>query len=118
MEILGEAEPHLFPETFGDLILLAQGPGHISVIASWAQQQNVPRREENVHGLLQEVDSSLRGTIIDAECWFIRDGFATVQRRPSMAGENFEGKLETILSELEKMTELMKQPSQKHRSNQ
>jgi hypothetical protein len=41
-----------------------------------------------------------------------------VQRRLSMIEEKFDDKLETILSELEKMTELVKQPSQKHPSNQ
>jgi DNA invertase Pin-like site-specific DNA recombinase len=35
-----------------------------------------------------------------------------------MIEEKFDEKLETILSELEKMTELVKQPSQKRSSNQ
>jgi hypothetical protein len=41
-----------------------------------------------------------------------------VQRRLFLIEEEFDEKLETILSELEKMTELVKQPSQKRSLNQ
>jgi hypothetical protein len=42
---------------------------------------------------------------------------ADVQRPLSMIEEKFDEKLETILWELEKMTQLVEQPSQKRQSN-
>jgi hypothetical protein len=68
--------------------------------------------------LLQELDRSLKGTTIKAKFQSICDGFADLQSRLSMIEGKFDGKLGTILSELEKMTELVKQPSQKQPSNQ
>jgi hypothetical protein len=81
-------------------------------------QLDFPRREGNVSELLKELDRSPRGTTIKAEFQSIRDGFADVQRRLSIIEEKFDEKLETILLELEKMTKLVKQPSQKCPSNQ
>jgi (p)ppGpp synthase/HD superfamily hydrolase len=83
-----------------------------------ASQQDFPRHEGNVCQLLQELDRRLRGTTIEAEFQSIRDSFADVQRRLSMIEEKFGNQLDTILSELEKMAELVKQPSQKRPSNQ
>jgi FKBP-type peptidyl-prolyl cis-trans isomerase (trigger factor) len=74
--------------------------------------------EANVHELLQEVDGSLGRVTVQAEFQFIRDAFATVPRRLSMIEEKFDGKLERILSKLEKMNELVKELSQKRPSNQ
>jgi hypothetical protein len=71
-----------------------------------------------VHKLLQELERSLRGTTIKAEFQSIRDRVAHRQRRLSMMEEKFDAKFEAILSELDKMTELAKQPSQKRPSNQ
>jgi hypothetical protein len=58
---------------------------------------------------------SPRGTTIKAEFQSIRDGLTEMQHRLSMIKEKFDEKLETILSELETMIELVKQPSQKYR---
>jgi hypothetical protein len=117
IEILGGAELHCSPETFDDLMLLAREFGHNSLITLLAPQRDMPRCEENVRELLQELDRSPRGTTIEAEFQFIRNGFADVQRCLSMIEEKFDEKLETILLELGKMTELVKQTSQKRPSN-
>jgi vacuolar-type H+-ATPase subunit E/Vma4 len=100
------------------MMLLARGFGHNGLVTSLAPQRDVHRREENIHNSLQELDSTLTGMTIEAEFQSIRNTFATVQRRISMIEEKFDDKLETILSELEKMTEMVKQPSQKRLSNQ
>jgi hypothetical protein len=118
MEILSGAELHFSPETSDDLILLGQEFGHNSLIRHLFPQLDFPRCEGNVHELLKELERSPRGTIIKAEFQSIRDCFADMQRRLSMIEEQFDEKLETILLELEKMTELVKQPSQKCPSNQ
>jgi hypothetical protein len=55
---------------------------------------------------------------MEAEFQSIRDGFADVQRSLSMIKDKFDEKLETSQSELAKMTELVKQPSQKYSPNQ
>jgi hypothetical protein len=98
--------------------LLAQKLGYNSLIARLVPKRDFSRREENVHELLQELDKSPRATTIEAEFQSIRDGFPDVQRRLSMIEGQFDDKLETMLSELEKMTELVEQPSQKRASSQ
>jgi hypothetical protein len=92
--------------------------GHNSLITRFVPQRDSPRRERNVRELLQELGRSPRGTTIEAEFQSIRDVSADVQRRFFMIEEKFDTKLETNLSELDKMTELVKQPSQKCPSNQ
>jgi hypothetical protein len=64
---------------------------------------------------LQELDRNPRGTTIEAEFRSIHDGFADMQRCISMIEEKCDDTLETILWELEKMTELVKQPSRSAR---
>jgi hypothetical protein len=118
MEIRGGTELHFSPETSADLILLAPEFGYRSLIAHLVPQRDFPMPEGNVDELLQELNGIPRGTTIEAEFQSIRDGFAYVQLRLSMIEEKFDDKLETILSELDKMTELVKQPSQKRPSNQ
>jgi hypothetical protein len=118
MEILGGAELHFSPETSHDLMLLTQEFGYNNLITRLVPQRDFPRHERNGHKSFQELDRSPRSTTIEAEVQSIRDGFADVQRRLSMIEEQFDDQLETCLSELEKMTELVKQPSQKRPSNQ
>jgi hypothetical protein len=118
MEILSGAELHFSPETSDDLMLLAREFGLHSLITHLFPQRDFSKREQNVHELLKKLDRSPRGTTIKAEIQSIRDGCADVQRRLSMTEEKFDGKFETILSELEKMTKLVKQPSQKCPPNQ
>jgi hypothetical protein len=118
MEILSGAELHFSPETSDDLMLLAREFWYNTLITHLFPQLDFPRRERNVHELLKELDRSPIGTTIKAEFQSIRDGFADVQRRLSMIEEKFDEKLETILLELEKITELVKQPSQKCPSSQ
>jgi hypothetical protein len=118
MEILGGAEAQISPETVDNLMLLAREFGDNKLITSLTSQRDVPRREGSVHELLREVDRSLGGTTIEAKFHSIRDGIPDVQRRLSIIKEKFDGKLEASLSELEKMTELAKQLSQKGPSNQ
>jgi hypothetical protein len=71
-----------------------------------------------MHELLQELERNPRSTTIEAEFQSIREGFADVQRRPSLIEGKPDDQFETILSELEKMTKLVEQPSQKCPSNQ
>jgi hypothetical protein len=118
MEILDGAELHFSPETFDDLVLLAREFGHNNLITHLVPQRDFPRREGNVHELFQALDRSLRKTTIEAEFQSIRDGFADMQRRLSIIEEKFNAEFETILSELDKMTQLVKQPSKKRPSNQ
>jgi hypothetical protein len=118
MEIHSGAELHFSPETSDDRMLLARKFAHSSLITHLFPQLDFPRREGNVHELLKELDRSLRGTTIKAEFQSVRDSFADVQRRLSMIEEKFDEKLETILLQLEKMTKLVKPPSQKCPSNQ
>jgi hypothetical protein len=117
-EVLGGAELHFSPKTSENLMLLAREFGHNSLITPLVPQRDFPRREESVHELLQGLDRNPRGTTIKAEFQSIRDGFADMQPRLSMIEEEFNGRREPILSELEKMTELVKQQSQKRPSNQ
>jgi hypothetical protein len=72
MEILDGSEPHFSQETVDDLILLAQEFGHNGLIASLVSQRDVPRHEENVHDLLQELNRDFRSTTIDADLQSIR----------------------------------------------
>jgi hypothetical protein len=67
---------------------------------------------------LQELDRIPRGTTIEAELQSIRDGYADVQCRLSMIEGKSDAKFETIWLELDKMTQLVKQPSQKRPLNQ
>jgi hypothetical protein len=81
IEILGGTERYCSLQTFDDLRLLAREFGHNSLITRLVPQQGFPRREANIHKLLQELDRSSRGTTIEAEFHSIRDGFADEQRR-------------------------------------
>jgi hypothetical protein len=85
-------------------MLLVRKFGHSSRIMRLVPQRDFPRREGNGHELLQELNRSCRGTTTEAEFQSIRDGFADVQRCLSILEEEFDETLETILSELEKMT--------------
>jgi hypothetical protein len=108
MEIFDTAELHSSPEPFDDLMLLAREFGYNSLITRLVPQPDFLRCEGNVYELSQELDRSPRSTTIDAEFLSIRDGVADVQRRLSMIEEKFDAKFETILSELDNMTELVK----------
>jgi hypothetical protein len=59
-----------------------------------------------------------RGLTIHPEFQFLRVGFPNVQCCLSIIEQKFDEKLEAVLSELEKMTELVEQPSKKRPSNQ
>jgi hypothetical protein len=118
MEILDGAEVYFSAGTFDNLMLLAREFGGNSLTTRLVPQQVFPRREGNVHELFQELDRSRRGTTIEAEFQSIRDGFADVQRRLSMTEAKFDERLETVVSELNRMTELVKQPRQQRPSNQ
>jgi hypothetical protein len=89
MEILDGAELYFSPETYENLMLLAREFGHNSLITLLVPQRDLPGREGNAHGLLQELDRSPRGTAIEAEFQSIRHCFAEVQRRLSMIEEKF-----------------------------
>jgi hypothetical protein len=114
MEILHGSEPHFSQETVDHLILLAQEFGHNSLIARLVPQRDVPRHEENVHDLLQELDRDFRSTTIDADLQSIRDSLGVMQRPISVMEEEFGEKLERTMSELEKTTLTVKHPSKKH----
>jgi hypothetical protein len=118
MEILDGSEQHFWQKTVDDLIFLAQEFRHNSLIASLVPQRDLPRHEENGHELLQELNRDFRSTTIDADLHSIRDSLGVTQRRISMMEEEFGGKLERIMSELEMMTLTVKQPSKKHPSDQ
>jgi hypothetical protein len=118
MNILDGAEPHFSQETVDNLIVLAQEFGHNGLIASLVPQRDVPRNEENEYDLLQELNRDFRSTTIDADLQSIRDSLGVMQRRISMMEEEFGEKLERIMSELEKMTLTVEQPSKKHPSDQ
>jgi hypothetical protein len=116
MEILDGSEPHFSQETVDDLILLAQEFGHHGLIARLVPQRDVPRHEDPVYDLLQELNRDFRSTIIDADLQSIRDSLGVMQRRISVMEEEFGEKLERIMSELEKMTLTVKQPETPVRS--
>jgi hypothetical protein len=118
MEILDGAEPQFSQETVDDLISLAQEFGYNGLIASLVPQRDVPRHEENVHDLLQELNGDFRSTTIDADLQSIRGSLGVMQCRISVMEEEFGEKLERIMSELEKITLTVKQPSKKHPSDQ
>jgi hypothetical protein len=102
MEILDGAEPHFSQEAVDDLIVLAQEFGHNGLIASLVPQRDIPKHEENVHDLLQELNRDFRSTTIDADLQSIRNSLGVMQRRISVMEEEFEEKLERIMPELEK----------------
>jgi hypothetical protein len=70
MEIRGGAELHGSPEILDDLMLLAREFGYNGLITRLVPQRDFPRREENVHGRLQELNMGPRGTTIEAEFQF------------------------------------------------
>jgi hypothetical protein len=104
MEILDGSEPHFSRETIDDLILLAQEFGQNGLIASLVPQRDVPRHEENIHDLLQELSRDFRSTTIDADLQYICVSLGVMQRRISVMEEEFGEKLERIMSKREKMT--------------
>jgi hypothetical protein len=116
MEILDGVEPH-FPRK-PLIILSAREFGYNSQTASLALQRDVPRREENIHNLLQEFDMQNRSVTIETNFQFNRGSFTLMRRHILAVTEGFDGKLETILLKLEKMNQLVKQPSKKHLSDQ
>jgi hypothetical protein len=59
-----------------------------------------------------------RSTTLETDFQSNRDSFAAMERRISAIAESFDGKLERILSDLEKMTQLVKQPDKKYISDQ
>jgi hypothetical protein len=118
MEILDGSKLRFSSETFDDLMLLAREFGHNSLIQRLVPQRDFPRREGNVHELLQELHRSPRNPTIEAEFQSIHDGVAHVQRRLSVIEEKFGANFATILSELDTMTELVRQPNQKRPLNQ
>jgi hypothetical protein len=79
MEILDGAEPHFSQETIDDLILLAQELGQVNLIASLGPQRDVPRHEEFVQDLLQELNRDFRSTTLDADLRSIRDSLGIMQ---------------------------------------
>jgi hypothetical protein len=81
-------------------------------------QRDVPTHEGNVYDLLQEINRDFRSTTIDADLQSIRDSLGVMQRRMSVIEHEFGKKLERIMSELEKMTLGVKQPSKKDSSDQ
>jgi hypothetical protein len=84
MKLFGGTELHYSPKTFDDRMLLAREFGHNNIITRLALQRDFPRREGNVHELLQDLDRSPRGTIIEGEFQSIRDRVADMQGRLSV----------------------------------
>jgi hypothetical protein len=78
MEILDGAEPHFPQETVDDLVLLTQEFGHNGLIASLVPQRDVPRHEENVYDLLQELNRDFRSTTIDTDLQSIRNSLGVM----------------------------------------
>jgi hypothetical protein len=95
-------------------MLLAQECWYHSLVASLVPQRDVSRHEENVHDLLQEFDRDFISTTIEADLQSIRDSLGVRQHHISVTEAEFGQKLEKIMSELEEMTRLVKQPSKKH----
>jgi hypothetical protein len=81
-------------------------------------QRGASRHEENIHDLLQEFNRDFKSITIDADLQSIRGSLGVMQRRISVIEDEFGEKLERIMSELEKMTPTVKQPSKKHLSDQ
>jgi hypothetical protein len=108
VEILDGVESHFSPQTLDNLMLLVREFGHKSLIASLAPQLDVPRRGENIHGLLQEFDMANGSTTIKTDFQSNHDSLAVIQCHISEVAEGFDGKHERILSESEKMTQLVK----------
>jgi hypothetical protein len=111
MEILDGAEPHFSQETVGDLMLSVQEFGHNGLIASLIPQRDIPRREDNVHDLLQGFERDIRSRTIEADFQTIRGSLGITQLNISVIEEGFGKKRARIGLELEKMTELVKDPS-------
>jgi hypothetical protein len=66
---------------------------------------------ENIHPSLHKFDKENKSIIIETDFQSDRGSSAIMERHISVVVERFEGKLERILSELKKMTQLVKQPS-------
>jgi hypothetical protein len=118
MEILDGLEPHFPLETLNDLILRAREFGHNILTASLAPQRDTLRPEENIHVFLQKFDRKNRSTTIETDFQSHCAWFAVMHCLISAIAEGFDGMLEIILSELEKIAQLVKRPSKKHSSDQ
>jgi hypothetical protein len=111
MKILDSLEPQIFPEIVSDLMLLAREFKYNNVIGSLGPQQAVLSRQENIPDLLQELDREIRNSTFEADLRSIRESLSAIQGAISVIREVSDGKLEMILSELEKMAEKVKKPS-------
>jgi hypothetical protein len=72
---------------------------------------------ENTDDLFQKIDRENKNPTIETDFQSNRDSFAVTQLHISAIAERFDGKLERILYELEKMTKLVKYRSKKYPSN-
>jgi hypothetical protein len=73
--------------------LLAREFRYNGLIGSWVLQQDVSRREENIHHLFQEFDGEHRSTTIEADLQFNCDSFAVMQCHRSAIADGFDGSL-------------------------
>jgi hypothetical protein len=99
-------------------MLLTREFGYNGLIGSWVLQRDISRRTENIHHLFQEFGGEHRSTTIEADLQFNCDSFAVKQGHRLAIADGFDGKLERILLELEKMTQSVKQLSKQHLSDQ
>jgi hypothetical protein len=109
MEINDASEPQFSPQVANDLMSLARWFGHNNLITSFTPQQDVPGRQENVPELLPELDRHSNGARFEGNLVSIRGSLTDLQRDISVTREAFGDDLKRILSELEKMTEKVKQ---------
>jgi hypothetical protein len=119
LNILKPESPTLFAIcTADDLMLLAREFGDNDLIANFAPRQVVPSRQENVRDLLQQLASFDTGVTLEADLRMMPESLTVLQRDISAIREVLDGNLERILSELQKMSEKVNQPSMKHQSDQ
>jgi hypothetical protein len=70
--------------------------------------------EENIYDLLEQFDKETNNPIFETDFRSNRDLFIFMQHYISAIAEGFDWKFEKVLSEPEKITQLVKQSSKKH----
>jgi hypothetical protein len=118
MEVPDCSEARFSAQIADDLMSSATEFGHYCLITSFALQQGVPSRQENVHDLLQELNEGIRGATFEADLRSIRGSLTDMQRDVLVIRAALDVNLKRIQSELEKMVEKVKQPSKKYQSDQ
>jgi hypothetical protein len=103
------APNHIFPRK--SLMLLSREFGSDVPIACFVPQRDGPGAEENIRNSFHEFNRVNISTSIKTDFPPNLDSTAVMQRHISAIAEGSDGELDRILSELEKMTQLIKQPS-------